>query len=73
MPHPIAAGNRLEGRDCQGWRFVPSRSDATARAPLTGLSWRATSSEADEATGVRPGMAGLLAARRPAMALMRAG
>jgi hypothetical protein len=26
-------------------------------APLTGLSWRATSSEADEATGVRPGMA----------------
>ena len=20
MPHPIAAGNRLEGRDCQGWR-----------------------------------------------------
>jgi hypothetical protein len=24
---------------------------------LTGLSWRATSSEADEATGVRPGMA----------------
>ena len=30
VPHPIAAGNRLEGRDCQGWRFVPSRSDSEA-------------------------------------------
>ena len=21
MPHPVAAGNRLEERDCQGWRL----------------------------------------------------
>jgi hypothetical protein len=34
VPHPIAAGNRLEGRDCQGWRFVPSRSDATGGSAL---------------------------------------
>jgi hypothetical protein len=53
--HPIAAGNRLEGLDCQRWRV--RHPVATAKLPLTGLSWRATSSEADEATGVRPGMA----------------
>jgi len=25
VPHPIAAGNRLEGRDCQGWRLCHRR------------------------------------------------
>jgi hypothetical protein len=29
-----AAANRLEGLDCQGWWFVPSRSDATGGSAL---------------------------------------
>ena len=34
MPHPIAAGNRLEGRDCQGWRLRHRLGDATAGSAL---------------------------------------
>ena len=30
VPHPIAAGNRLEGRDCQGWRLRHRVSDSEA-------------------------------------------
>jgi hypothetical protein len=72
VPHPIAAGNRLEGQDCQGWRLAPSL--ATAKLPLTGLPWRATQSGADEAPAPmtqRPryllttGHAVPLAARKP--------
>ena len=49
MPHPIAAGNRLEGWGCQGWRFVPSRSDATGGSALDWPALEATSSVAGEA------------------------
>jgi hypothetical protein len=47
VPHALAAENRLEGWDCQGWRL--RHRVATAKLPLTGLPWRATYSEADEA------------------------
>ena len=30
VPHPIAAENRLEGRDCQGWRLRHRVSDSEA-------------------------------------------
>jgi hypothetical protein len=56
VPHPIAAENRLEGLDCQGWRLRHRLGDGPEGAPLTGLSWRATQSEADEAPRVRPGV-----------------
>ena len=34
MPHPIAAGNRLEGRDCQGGRLRHRLGDATGGSTL---------------------------------------
>jgi hypothetical protein len=34
VPHPIAAGDRLEGEDCQGWRLRHRRGDATAGSAL---------------------------------------
>src|ERR1700685_1837649 len=34
VPHPIAAGNRLEGRDCQGWRLRHRLGDATGGSAL---------------------------------------
>jgi hypothetical protein len=52
----IAAGNRLEGRDCQGpirvhvhQNTYPVLVALPAHRALTGTSWRATQSEADEA------------------------
>jgi hypothetical protein len=49
-------------------------ASATAKLPLTGLFWRATSSVAGEAPDLIPSRGGrvLLAAGRLAMALMRA-
>ena len=34
VPHPIAAGNRLEGQDCHGWRLRHRLGDATAGSAL---------------------------------------
>ena|SRR5215469_9315779 len=34
LPHPIAAGNCLEGRDCQGWRLRHRLGDATGGSAL---------------------------------------
>jgi hypothetical protein len=34
VPHPIAAGNRLEGLDCQGWRLRHRLGDATGGSAL---------------------------------------
>ena len=34
VPHPIAAGNRLEGQDGQGWRLRHRVSDATGGSAL---------------------------------------
>ncbi len=34
MPHPIASGSRLEGRDCQGWRLRHRHGAATRGSAL---------------------------------------
>ncbi len=50
MPHPTAAGNRLEGAGLS--RVAPRVIvAAAARLPLTGLPWKTASS----ASGERPG------------------
>ena len=50
MPHPIAAGNRLEGRGTvKGGACAIAVATRPEEAPLTGLPWRATQSGADEA------------------------
>ena len=49
VPHPIAAGNRLEGGTVKGGACVIASATRPAGAPLTGPSWRAAQSEADEA------------------------
>ncbi len=80
VPHPIAAGNRLEGWDCQGSirvyvnrRVAPVLVVLPAHRALTGLPWRATSSVAGEAPVPVQAWLVLLAAGRPATTLMRAG
>ena len=51
MPHPIAAGNRLEGRDCQAWRLRPRLGDATGGSALDRPALEGYTIEADEAPG----------------------
>jgi hypothetical protein len=64
VPHPIAAGNRVEGWDCQGSIRVyvnqlvgPVLVVLPVHRALTGLPWRATSSVAGEAPVPRPAVA----------------
>jgi hypothetical protein len=49
VPHPIAAGNRLEGETVKGGACAIAVATRPEGAPLTGLLWRARQSEADEA------------------------
>jgi hypothetical protein len=49
VPHPIAAGNRLEGRDCQRWRFVPSRQRQRSCPWLAALIYQHQAQGADKA------------------------
>jgi hypothetical protein len=63
VPHPIAAGNRLEGRDCKGGACAIAVATRPQGAPLTGLPWRATRSEADEAPVPVRGVRGFVTSR----------
>jgi hypothetical protein len=72
VPHPIAAGNRLEGWTVKGGGLCHRVARRPLGAPLTGLPWRATSSVAGEAPVPVQTWPVLVAAWRLAMALMRA-
>jgi hypothetical protein len=41
VPHPIAAGNRLEGETVKGGACAIAVATRPEGAPLTGLLWRA--------------------------------
>ena len=49
MPHPIAAETAWKGGTVKGGAGAIASATRPQGAPLTGPSWRATQSEADEA------------------------
>jgi len=64
MPHPIAAGNRLEGRDCPRWRLRHRLGDVTAGSALDRPALKGYMIGSDEAPVSVQGCAVLPAAGR---------
>jgi hypothetical protein len=55
LPETAWKGGTVKGGAC-----AIASATRPEGAPLTGLPWRATQSEADEAPGIRPGVSGLV-------------